>query len=166
LLRRYFGNILSGVYEPAVEIPADNFKSNLSPLVDANGKFLPVPNTEEPNLNNIQTSFTNSFSTALSSTQDYYKYNLMNLQSYSRIYLGGFPYVTVPGTDENGKETKTKFYLVSSGTHVYFYEEDLPFTNKYCFMTPHAARFTNYIANPIIDKLIEDFEENAKSAGV
>jgi hypothetical protein len=33
-------------------------------------------------------------------------------------------------------------------------------------MTHNAARFTNYIANPIIDKLIEDFEANAKSADV
>lgn len=39
---------------------------------------------------------------------------------------------------------------------------NFPFPNMYCYTTSNSIRFTNFIANPVLTRLITQFEEESK----
>ena len=108
----------------------------------------------------VQTTYDNVKLNELTLTNTvpaYYRYNLMNMQAYSSKYLGGNSEITV------GKyPSASSVFLDSTPKGIEIDKTNYPFPNQYYYITRNSIRFTDYIANPVLTGLIDQFEKDSK----
>lgn len=54
--------------------------------------------------------------------------------------------------------------LDSTSGSISLQKANSPFPDMYCYSTIHSIRFTNFIANPVLTKLITQFESKSKDS--